>query len=712
MKIAYFDCFSGISGDMTIGAFLDAGLKFERLSKELAKLKLKGYALTRARVTRGEIAGTKFDCVTGSAPHGHRSLKEITSLIERSSLKARVKDTAIKIFNAIAAAEMKVHGKDRAKDMIFHELGDIDSIVDIVGTSIAIDELGIDAVYSSNVSMGRTIVASRHGNIPVPSPASLELLKGVPVSISEIGSELVTPTGAGILKALTKSFGQAPQMEIEAIGYGAGSKEIMERPNMLRVMIGELKDAFKEDSVYVIETNIDDMNPQHVGYVVEKLMGAGAVDAYITNIQMKKSRPALKLTAIADSSKLQSVAKIIFSETSAIGLRFYEAGRMKLERKFAKVKTAYGELKVKVSSGPDGLSTVSPEHDECVRAARDKNVPLRKVYEAAKLAARSSLLIYLVLMLFLVFSGLAAADTINKNNGEEMKGIVVEDYKDRIVLSTPSGEKTIMKSDIKELYYDEEEDNLIKLADQAKEKKDYIRALTYYDMAYKANPNSKAAKDGLVFLEGYLFRKEQAQKEEDVKRREDLEHQGAIVPTQPAESEELSVKSSKLKKDAGITLSIVDGLPLVGSVSLHSPADEAGLTQGDKLTAIWARLTGYMELKEVLDALLDKPSLELKCTIERTVNIPINPYRLIALGTNELIGATFSMEFDGLTVIAVRDNGASHEAGLKKGDLVVAIDGKPTRYMPLKNAINMIKNSKENRVKLTVRREVLIWRRD
>ncbi len=698
---------------MTIGAFLDAGLNFGKLSRELARLKLKGYRLARAKVMRGEIAGTKFDCLTDNAPQGHRSLKEIISLINRSSLKERVKDTASKIFNAIAGAEMKVHGKAGAKDIIFHELGDIDSIIDIVGTAIAIDELGIDAVYSSKVNMGRTVVRSRHGNIPVPSPASLELLKGVPISISEIEAELVTPTGAGILKALSKSFGAAPaQMQIDAIGYGAGSKEFRERPNMLRVMIGEGKAAFKEDSVYVIEANIDDMNPQHVGYIVEKLMGAGAADAYITNIQMKKSRPAFKLTAIADASKLQSVTKIIFSETSAIGLRFYEAGRMKLDRKFAKVKTAYGELKVKVSSGPDGLSTVSPEHDECVKTARDKNVPLRKVYEAAKQGASSRNLVYLVLGSFLMLSGLAAADTVNKNNGEEAKGIVVEDYKDRIVLSTANGEKTIMKSDIKELYYDEEEENLIKLADQAKEKKDYIRALTYYDMAYKANPDSKAAKDGLVFLEGYLFRKEQAQKEYDVKRREDLEHQGIVVPTQPAGAEELSEKSARLRKGIGITLSIADGLPLVGSVSPHSSADEAGIVRGDKLTAIWAKLTGYMELREVMDALLDKPSLELKCTIERTVNIPINPYRLIALGANELIGATFAMEFDGLTIASVRGDGASHKSGLKKGDLVIAIDGKPTRYMPLTNAINMIKNSKENTVKLTVRREVLIWRRD
>ena len=721
MRIAYLDCFSGISGDMTIAAFLDAGLDFKTLSRELAKLKLKGYRLKVNKVTRGTIAGTKFDCVTDNAPQGHRSLESIISLIDKSVLKTRVKSTAKNIFGAIAAAETKVHGRAGAKDVIFHELGDIDSIIDIVGTAIAVDELGIDTIYASNVSMGRAIVRSRHGNIPVPSPASLELLKGVPVSISDIEAELVTPTGAGILKALSVGFGPLPQMKIESIGYGAGSKEISERPNMLRVLIGEASIArgkagstFKEDRVYVIETNIDDMNPQHVGYTVEKLLCEGALDAYVTNIQMKKSRPAFKLTAIADIGKLQNIASVLFNETPAIGLRFYETNRLKLERSFEKVRTAYGELKVKVSRGPGKLSTVTPEHDECVRLARDRNVPLRKVYEAAKDAARISLPVIIagISIVLLCFAGSSRADTVVKNNGEELKGIVLEDYKDRLVMSTIHGEKTVMKADVKELYYDEEEENLIKLAEQSKEKRDYIRALTYYDMAFKANPNSKAAKDGLVFLEGYLFRKEQAQKEDDVKKREDLEHQGITAPIQPAAVETISEKVSRLRKAIGINLEIRDGFPTVETMLPHSAAYDAGMQRGDKLIAIWAKLTGYMELRDVLDALLDKPSLELKCTIERVLGIPVSPYKLVALGPNELIGAAFSMEFSGLTAASIREGGAAAGAGLKKGDLVISIDGKSTRYMPLNDAVTTIRSAKDDTVKLTIRREILIWRRD
>ncbi|MDO8525720.1 MAG: nickel pincer cofactor biosynthesis protein LarC [Candidatus Omnitrophota bacterium] len=695
MRIAYLDCFSGISGDMTIGAFLDAGLSFGKLSKELAKLKLKGYRLSRSKVRRGGIAGTKFACIPAGEPHSHCSLKSIISTIEKSPLKDRVKEPAKKIFSEIAAAEAKVHGKAYAKDIIFHELGDVDSIVDIVGTAIAIDELGIDKICSSNVSMGRTIIRSRHGNIPAPSPASLELLRKVPVSISDIDSELVTPTGAGILKALSKSFGPMPQMKISAIGYGAGSKEISERPNMLRVLIGETAGAFREDSVYVVETNIDDMNPQHIGYAAERLLEAGALDAYITNIQMKKSRPAFKLTAVADAASLQRIARVIFNETSAIGLRFYEANRMKLDREFNMVKTAYGEVKVKVSKGPGGISTVSPEHDDCVRAAKEKSVSLRKVYEAARIASRS-----IALLIFLA-CGLVSADTVTKNNGEEVKGVVVEDYKDRIVLSTVNGENTIMKSGIKELYYDEEGDNLIKLADRAKEKRDYIKALTYYGMAFKADPNSKAARDGLVFLQGYLFRKEQAEKEEDVRKREDVERRGAPSPAQISGAAVTEEKAGLLKKAIGITIDMKDGFPVIKESRAASPAYDAGIRQGDRLIAIWARLTGYMELGEVIDAFLDKPALELKCAIERPLEMP-----------RELTGVSLGMEFDGLTAASVRQDTDSYAAGLRQGDIITRINGKSTRYMPLNEAVSMIRKSKGGTAGLTIKREVLIWRRD
>jgi uncharacterized protein (TIGR00299 family) protein len=394
MKIAYLDCFSGISGDMTIGAFLDAGLSFNTLKKELAKLKLKGYDLKKSKVPRGAITGTKFDCIQHGhdhhhheEEHSHRSLSEILRLISRSALSPRVKALSTDIFQNIGRAEAKVHGISPKKDLHLHELGDIDSIIDIVGASIAIDELGIDEVYASKVTLGRTITNCKHGMIPIPAPATLELLKGVPVRITQIESELVTPTGAGILKTLSKGFGEMPEASICCIGYGAGSKDRPDMPNMLRVAIGDARRPFAKDRIVVMETNIDDMNPQYFEYLFEKLFNAGALDVYTALIQMKKSRPAFKLTVLARPADLNKLSKIVFKETTTIGIRYHEADRLILDRKIINTRTKYGTIRVKVSTGPDGISTISPEYDDCVKLARQKNIPIKTIYESARRSA-------------------------------------------------------------------------------------------------------------------------------------------------------------------------------------------------------------------------------------------------------------------------------------------------------------------------------------
>ena len=388
MKIAYFDCFSGISGDMALGALLDAGLSLSVLSGELKKLNLKGYELKKSRVRRGELVGTKFDCIVKN-PHNkysHRPFVEILKIIDESSLNKIVKEAAKNIFKEIGSAEAKIHGISDIRKLNLHELGDIDSIIDIVGVVIAIDKLGIGEIYSSPINFGRTLINTKGGILPMPSPASLEILKRVPSKISNISSELVTPTGAGILKVMSKGFGEMPQMKISDIGYGAGAKELDEIPNMLRVMIGERIGAFKEDRISVVETNIDDMNPQGFEYLFEKLFKEGALDVYTESIQMKKTRPAFKLTVLCDQAKLEKICSVIFSETTSIGIRYHEVNRFKLSRRIIKVNTQYGDIKVKLSEGPDDILTVSPEYEDAARIARTKKVPLKTVYDAAKRA--------------------------------------------------------------------------------------------------------------------------------------------------------------------------------------------------------------------------------------------------------------------------------------------------------------------------------------
>ena len=311
-----------------------------------------------------------------------------------------------------------------------------------------------------------------------------------------------------------------------------------------------------------------------------------------------------------------------------------------------------------------------------------------------------------------LMSGLSYADTIYTNDGKEVRGIIVEDYKDRIVMSTVDGEITSLKSDIKQLFYDSEADNLVKLAEQSRERGDMIKASDYYNMALRADPNSKAAKDGIIFLQGYLFRKEQVKKEDEVKKQEELENFGvAKIAEDKPEAEKIKDLSANMRANVGITLAMDDGKHIVENVIQNSPAAEAGVKRGDVIVAVWGRLTGYMSLEAIMKVLSEKPSLEIKCTIARDISIYPNPGRMIMSSLNDMIGAAFTMQFDGLTVSNVAENGPAFESGLAKNDLVVSIDGKSTRYMPLKTAISLMRGTKDSLIRLKIRRELIIWRK-
>lgn len=715
-----------------LGALIDSGLGIGILARGLKKLKIGRYELRCAKVTRNALSGTKLDIIVKRPPRerSHRSLAEILKLIDESSLKSTIKENAKKIFNTIGTAESKIHGISNKKKLHLHELGDIDSIIDIAGVAIAIDALRIDEIYSSVLSFGRAILNTKGGVLPAPSPASLEILRGVPVKVSGIDSELITPTGAGILKALSKGFGDMPQMKVSDIGYGAGTNCLSEIPNMLRVIIGESVAAFERDKAFVVETNIDDMNPQNFEYLFEKLLKEGALDAYTTTVQMKKSRPAFKLTVLSDRSRLERLCSIIFSETTSIGIRYYEVDRFKLKREVVKVGTKYGNIRVKLSKGPGDILTVSPEYEECAKAARERGVPLKRVYEEANYEVRhcerafrrakpfdkSSGLrpeqgrrmkqsklsyIFLVVAAFLsIMAGCAIADTIYTKDGKELKGIIIEDYRDRILFSTVDGQITVMKDDVKELYFDTEEQNLIKLAEQSRDKGDYIKAFVYYDKAFKLNPGSKSAKDGIVFLQGYLFKKDMSQKEEVVRRHNEFEQKG-MTPEIKSEEDKFNDDLRTLRTESGIALLTTGGVTRIESVTAGLPADSAGIRKSDTLIAIWGRLVGYMSLREVVETLLEKNSLETKIALERNVVVRVRP--------GDSIGVTLSMQLDGLTISDIKAGSAASETGLKPNDLIVEINGNPTRYMPLKRAVELINRSKDGKVDLVVRKDIVMW---
>ena len=302
-----------------------------------------------------------------------------------------------------------------------------------------------------------------------------------------------------------------------------------------------------------------------------------------------------------------------------------------------------------------------------------------------------------------------SADTITTGDGKEIKGIVVEDYKDRVVFSTADGEIAVMKSDMRELLFDSEEDNLVKLAEQASERRDYSRAMGYYEMALKVNPDSARVKLGMAYLRGNYFRREEALKSADIKRQQDMELYG---PQGPAlkKSDEIGDLTKTLEKTTGMKISIEDSMPVIESLKPDSPAYEAGLRREDILISVWSKLAGYLSLNEILDLLVNKSAIEIRCVIERVADVAVNQNKAMISGPEDLIGASLIMEIDGLTISAVKESGPAFEAGLQNDDLVMAIDDKQTRYMPLKKAVELIGRPTEGNVKLTIRRKAIIWR--
>ena len=389
MKIAYFDCFSGISGDMCLGALVDAGVLLKDIEKELKKLAVKGYALSERKVRRAGISATKVDVTltnTKGKGHGARRWADIEKIIRDSSLSDGIKQKGHGIFKRLFEAEAKVHGETVYK-VHLHELGAVDCLVDIFGTLIGLDLLGVDAVYSSAVNLGSGFVKTGHGFLPVPAPATAEMLKKVPVYMSETPYELTTPTGAAILKSLSAGFGEMPLCVPEKIGTGAGERDMRSSPNILRMLIGQMYRPALHGPVTVIETNIDDMNPQIYEYLFETLLKKGALDVYMTQVIMKKMRPGIKLTVLCERQRMDEIIGVIFSETTSIGVRYYETSRTTMDRRFQSVETGHGKAMVKISGAGGTDIKCMPEYEDCKKIAALSGRPVSEIMEEAKKAA-------------------------------------------------------------------------------------------------------------------------------------------------------------------------------------------------------------------------------------------------------------------------------------------------------------------------------------
>ena len=391
-RILYLDCFSGASGDMVIGALLDAGLPFERLQEALGSLALGDECAVSAEpVSRSGVGATKFTVTetAGGGGHPHRHLSGILALVDRSSLADGSRARAARLFRRLAETEAAIHRMPVEK-VHLHEVGALDSIIDVVGGVFALEWFAADRIVASAVNVGSGTVTCAHGTMPVPAPATAALIAGAPVYAGAPAGELLTPTGALLVSEFAGEYGPLPPMRIERIGYGAGSRDPRGHPNVLRVLVGEAADRGPEERVAAVHCEIDDMNPQIFGVLREHLQDAGAVDVFYTPVQMKKNRPGTQVTVLVPPERREAVCATLFRETSTIGLRYGEVTREVLAREVVPVPTGYGEIRCKVARRGAAVVNVAPEFEDCARAAREHRVSVKEVHAAAVQASRDA----------------------------------------------------------------------------------------------------------------------------------------------------------------------------------------------------------------------------------------------------------------------------------------------------------------------------------
>ncbi len=389
MRTLYFDCFAGASGDMILGALVSAGADPDALRQQLSLLSVDGFSIDFATVSKSGLSAN-YARVHTAHEHKHRHLSDIKAIIEKSQLSSAVKERSVAIFTKLAEAEARVHNEP-IEHVHFHEVGALDAIVDVVGASICFDLLKVERFICSPIHVGSGTVEMAHGRFPVPPPAVAELLKGVPFYSTELKGELLTPTGAAIITTVCDEFGPIPPFRIERTGYGAGTREYENFPNVLRVMVGESGLKGNDENLWMIETNLDDISPQILGHVMDRAFELGAKDCYFTSVQMKKNRPGVLLSVLCDAEKKDAMMDLLFRETTTLGVRTYEVVRRALQRDIVAVETAYGKIDVKVATLNGRIVNAMPEFEQCREAALKAGVPLKEVETAATLSFQGKL---------------------------------------------------------------------------------------------------------------------------------------------------------------------------------------------------------------------------------------------------------------------------------------------------------------------------------
>ena len=394
-KLLYIDCFSGASGDMIIGALIDLGIGFNFLREELKKIRINGYEIELKKVKKSGISASKFE-VSVTGQQSQRSYNDIKKLINESAITQKAKEMALGIFETIASAESIVHGVEK-ENVHFHEIGAVDSIIDIAGSAIAIAELAPDKIISANIPLGRGFVQTMHGTLPVPAPATLEILKNLPVYTGDFDFEVTTPTGAAIIKSLADEFGSIPPMKIKNIGFGSGSIEIKGKPNLLRIISGEFYESQKKETgpnasldfetqyedMILLSANIDDLSAEIIGFILEKLLEIKVSDAWTEPIFMKKNRQAIKINVLCKPADVKTVLDILFTESSTLGVRSQSIKRYQLNREIKKISLPYGEVEIKIGYNKGSITSVSPEYESCKMLAGKTGRPLKEIYRDA-----------------------------------------------------------------------------------------------------------------------------------------------------------------------------------------------------------------------------------------------------------------------------------------------------------------------------------------